>query len=274
MPVRGVSAIFAFADEHRRDERIPIRHGFTTSCVMTTASALRQELTGFHTTRWTRVSLAKLPSDDGRRALADLCEAYYEPVVAFLRCELRDPAAAREMSHAFFENVLAGGRIQSADPAHGRFRSYLLGAVKHFLSHHRESVSRLKRGGGTEAVSLEDAEAAAVPDGGLSPDAAFERQWALTVLVRGLEALRNECECDGRAEFFVYVKPLLTGEAAHGVQESVAAECAMNVAAFRMALHRLKKRLRECVKAEVAGTLDDPAMVQEEMLALFAALGT
>src|SRR6187455_2833574 len=168
MPVRGVQTIFALTCEHRRDERIPIRHGFTTSCVMTTASALRQELTGFHTTRWTRVSLAKLPSDDGRRALADLCEAYYEPVVAFLRCELRDPAAAREMSHSFFAEILSGGRIQYADPARGRFRSYLLGAVKHFAAHHRQAASRLRRGGGMEAVPMDDAAVEAVPDAALS----------------------------------------------------------------------------------------------------------
>src|SRR5262245_10650856 len=79
------------------------------------------ESAGFHTTRWTRVCLAKVPSDDGRRALAELCAAYYEPVVAFFRCELREVDAARDLSHAFFEQLLGGGRIHSADPARGRF---------------------------------------------------------------------------------------------------------------------------------------------------------
>ena len=161
----------------------------------------------FLTTRWTRICLAKVASEDGRRARAELCEAYYEPVVAFLRCELRDADAAREMSHAFFEQTLCGGRIHTADPA------------------------------------------------------------------RGLDALRAECAAEGKAGFFERVKPLLTGDAAHGAQEEVASSCGMNVAAFRMALHRLKRRLRACVKAEVAGTLEDPALVQEEMQALFAALG-
>lgn len=228
---------------------------------------------GFHTTRWTRVCLAKVPSDDGRRALAELCEAYYEPVIAFLRCELRDAETAREMSHAFFEQVLGGGRIHAADRARGRFRSYLLGAAKHFLGHYRESVSRLKRGGGMMAVPMDDAEVAEVPDGQLSPDAVFERQWAVTVLERSLDALRVECAAEGKGEFFEQVKPLLTGDAARGDQSEAAPACGMSVAAFRMALHRLKKRLRQCVKTEVAGTLDDPAMIQEEMQALFAALG-
>jgi DNA-directed RNA polymerase specialized sigma24 family protein len=227
----------------------------------------------FHTTRWTRVCMAKVASEDGRRALAELCEAYYEPVVAFMRCELRETGAARELSHAFFEQMLSGGRIHTADPARGRFRSYLLGAAKHFLAHHRESLSRLKRGGGLTQVPMEDEAVSAVPDGGLSPDAVFERQWAVTVLARGLDALRAESAADGKLDFFERVMPLLTGDGDHGSHAALAAECGLSVAAFRMAIHRLRKRLRECVKTEVAGTLDDPSMVQEEMLALFAALG-
>jgi len=234
---------------------------------------VQPESAAFNTTRWTRVCLAKVSSDDGRKALAELCEAYYEPVVAFLRCELRDAGAAREMSHAFFEQLLGGGRIHAADPARGRFRSYLLGAAKHFLAHHREAVSRLKRGAGIVPVPMDDDEVRGVPDGQLSPDAAFERQWALTVLARGLGALQQECASEGKLELFAQAKPLLTGDAGHGDQANAAAACGMNVAAFRMALHRLKKRLRQCVKVEVAGTLEDPAMVQEEMRALFAALG-
>ena len=101
----------------------------------------------FHTTRWTRVGRAKVPSPEGRRALAELCEAYYAPVAAFLRCELRDADAARDLAHDFFAGMLAGGTIDGAEPGRGRFRSYLLGAVKHFLAHHREAAGRLKRGG-------------------------------------------------------------------------------------------------------------------------------
>jgi DNA-directed RNA polymerase specialized sigma24 family protein len=228
----------------------------------------------FLTTRWTRVSLAKADSEEGRRALADLCEAYYEPVVTFLRCQLQDADSAREMSHAFFTAMLEGGTIGTAEPDRGRFRSYLLGAVKHYLSHHREASARQKRGGGVIPVSLDDEEALGFPDPvQLSPDAAFDRQWAVTVLERGLEALRQECQTEDREVFFDWVKPLLTGEGIHGEQAALAAACGMNLAAFRMAVHRLKKRLRQCVKAEVAGTLDDPAMIQEEMEALFAALG-
>jgi RNA polymerase sigma-70 factor (ECF subfamily) len=203
-----------------------------------------------------------------------LCDAYYEPVVAYLRSVFRDADAAREMSHAFFAEMLAGGTIHTADQQRGRFRSYLLGAVKHFISRQRESSRRMKRGGGVELVSLDDEEVGDVPDARqLPPDAEFDRQWAITVLERGMEALRVECVEEKRAEFFEMVKPLLSGGAERGDRADLAAACGMNADAFRMAVHRMKKRLRQCVKAEVAGTLEDATSVQDEMQTLFAALG-
>lgn len=228
----------------------------------------------FHTTRWTRVCLAKADSDDGRRALAELCDAYYEPVVAFLRCELRDAEAARELSQAFFARMLAGGTIGAAAPERGRFRSYLLGAAKHFLSHEREAVRRMKRGGGVVPVALDDESVGALPDPGqVSPDVAFDRQWAITVIERAVGALRAECATAGQEDFFEKAKPWLMGEAVHGDQAALAAACGMSAAALKMAVHRLKQRFRACVKAEVAGTLGDPMLVEEEMRSLFAALG-
>ena len=230
----------------------------------------------FRTTRWTQVSQAKADSPEGRRALAELCTAYYEPVAAFLRCELRDADAARELAHDFFANMLAGAAITHARPERGRFRSYLLGAVKHFLSHHREAARRLKRGGNAERISLNDTDAGvtlSLADARvLSPDAAFDRQWALTVVARALAALQSECAAEGRLDFFEQVKPWLTGEAAHGDQAALAASCGLNANALKVAVHRLKHRFRQLLKAEIAGTLDDPGQVEPEMRALFAAL--
>ncbi len=218
--------------------------------------------------------LAKSDSEDGRAALADLCGAYYEPVVAFLRCRLRDADAARELSHAFFAELLERGGIHAAAPERGRFRSYLLGAVKHYVSRHLEHASRLKRGGGVAPVPMDDESVNLVSDAGqLSPDSAFDRQWALIVLTRALGALSAECAAEGRAAFFEKVRPWLLGDAEHGDQSMLAAECGMSPAAMKMAVHRLKHRFRQCVKAEVAGTLDDPALVEAEMRSLFAALG-
>lgn len=241
---------------------------------MTTQPSPHLHAAPFLTTRWTRVCLAKADSEEGRRALADLCDAYYEPVVAYLRRAFRDADAARDMSHAFFAEMLAGGRIRTAEAERGRFRSYLLGAVKHFVSHHWEAAGRMKRGGGASMITLDDPEAAEVPDARqISPDAEFDRQWAITVITRSMEALRIECVAQGRGVFFDAVSSLLSGHASHGDQTSLAAACDMSFDAFRMAVSRLKKRLRQCVKDEVAGTLEDPAAVQDEMETLFSALG-
>jgi RNA polymerase sigma-70 factor (ECF subfamily) len=126
-----------------------------------------------------------------------------------------------------------------------------------------------------ENISLNETEARSVPDAGvLSPDAAFDRQWALTVVAHALEALRRECVAESRADFFEQVKPWLTGDAARGDQTALAASCGMNANALKVAVHRLKRRFRQLLKAEVAGTLDDPGLVEVEMRSLFAALGS
>lgn len=107
----------------------------------------------------------------------------------------------------------------------------------------------------------------------LSPDAAFDRQWALTVLERSLEALRRESLSAGKERFFDQVRPFLTGDSAHGDQGAAAASCGMSIDAFRASVHRMKKRLRQCMKVEIAGTLDDASCVADEMQVLFEALG-
>ena len=232
----------------------------------------------FHTTRWTRVCLAKADSEDGRRALADLCDAYYEPVVAYLRSVLRDADAGRDLSHAFFAEVLAGGRIHTADPERGRFRFYLLGAVKHFVAHGREAGQRLRRGGGVLPLSL-DAETFGAPalevpdDARLSPEAAFDRQWAVTVLARAMDVLQAECVAGEKSALFDQLRPSLLGESEYGDQAAAAAALGLSAGAMKVAVHRMRHRFRQCVKAEIAGTLKDEAAVEDEMRSLLAALG-
>ncbi|MCF7787596.1 MAG: sigma-70 family RNA polymerase sigma factor [Prosthecobacter sp.] len=232
----------------------------------------------FLTTRWTRVCLAKADSEDGRRALADLCDAYYEPVVAYLRSVLRDADAAREMSHAFFAEMLAGGTIHTADPERGRFRFYLLGAVKHFVAHHHEAESRQKRGGGVAPLSLDadspDSPALNVPeDDRLLPEAAFDRQWAVTVLDRAMKALGAECAAQGKSGLIDQLRPWLLGESGYGDQSAVAETLGLSAAAMKVTVHRMRQRFRQCVKAEIAGTLKDADVIEDEMRSLLVALG-
>jgi RNA polymerase sigma-70 factor (ECF subfamily) len=223
------------------------------------------------------VARAKQASDEGRDALRALCAAYYSPVLVFLRRDGRDPDAARELAHEFFERILEGDAIAGADRMHGRFRSYLLGAVKHFLGHRREAEQRLRRGSGLKPLSIEmeteDSPALAIADEeSLPPDAAFDRQWALTVLTRALRLLRQECEKAGCAELFHQLQPWLTGEAGHGDLAALAARLGMNMNSLKSAVRRLKQRFRALVKTEIGSTLEDGASVDDEMNALFAAL--
>src|SRR3954468_13823854 len=141
----------------------------------------------FAPTRWTLVLRARGESVEARGALSELCEAYYQPVFRFLRREGREEDAARELTQEFFARLLAGGGLGAADPRRGRFRSYLLGAVKHFLADQRDREQRQKRGGGVRPESLDAstdtspmlqiADMASAPD-----DTFFDREWALAAM--------------------------------------------------------------------------------------------
>lgn len=228
----------------------------------------------FHTTRWTRVALAKDASAEGRDALRHLCDAYYEPIVAYLRGALRDDDTARDAAHAFFAGMLEGGTIRHAVPERGRFRFYLLGAVKHFLAHRREAELRLKRGAGVAPLSIDtDAPAMQVAEASqLSPEAAYDRQWAITVLARAMQALETECAAEGKEMLLTVLRPWLVGEAAYGDLAAAACRLEISAGAAKVAASRLRQRYREKVKAEISSTLRDATSLDDEMRSLFAAL--
>ncbi len=233
----------------------------------------------FAPTRWTLVLRARGESAEGRAALSELCEAYYQPVLRFLRSEGRDEDAARELAHDFFARVLAGSGFAGADPERGRFRSYLLGALKHFLADQRDHAARLKRGGGVTLESLDapdetDTSAGlAVADPGAVPrDAAFDREWALTVMDRALVALQKEFDEAGKAAQFETLKPWLMGDTPASSQADAARRLDLTEGAVKVTIHRLRKRFREVVRLNIAQTLADPALVDEELRHLVEAL--
>ena len=166
----------------------------------------------FSPTRWTLVVQAQGRTPEARAALSDLCAAYYSPVQEFIRQWLPGADKADDLTQEFFAQLLARGGVDGADRERGKFRSFLLGAVKHFLSHAREREQSLKRGGGREIHPL-DAASDAVPDPALPPDAAFDRHWALTLLSRALNSLEDQFTADGKAETFKALKPWLSGDA-------------------------------------------------------------
>lgn len=205
---------------------------------------------------------------EARLALSDLCEAYYQPVFRFLRREGREEDAARELAQEFFRRMLQRGEI-TADPARGRFRSYLLGAVKHFLTDQRKYALREKRGGGRTPVSLDADEGLEVvsnePSEAPPSDAWFDRQWALAVMERGLAAVEREWRDAGRADQFEQLKPWLAGEDAHLSQAEAAKQLGWSESAVKVAVHRLRKRFRDAIRSEISQTLGAQTDLEEEL---------
>jgi RNA polymerase sigma-70 factor (ECF subfamily) len=233
----------------------------------------------FAPTRWTLILRARGETPEARAALSELCEAYYQPVLRFLRREGRDEDAARELTQGFFARILSNGAFEQADPERGRFRSYLLGALKHFLADQRKREDRLKRGGGLTAESLDAADAAddsaslqIVDPAAPAPEAFFDREWALAVMARALEILQKEFATADRVDQFEALKPWLMGEAPSMSQADAARQLDLSEGAVKVVIHRLRKRFRDTVRAEIAQTLRDPSLVDEELRHLIEAL--
>ena len=219
---------------------------------------------------------ARGDSSDAKAALSDLCAAYYAPVFAFVRRNSPDENAARDLTQEFFARLLAG-RALNADPQKGRFRGYLLAAVKNFLADMREHAGALKRGGGQITLSIDggsdtspgleihDAKA-------VDPEREFDRKWALTVLDRALATLSAEHAEPGDSKEFEMLKPWLTGDNENLSQADAAQTLGVSESTVKVAIHRLRKRFRELVKVEIRQTMHDPTQVADELACLVAAL--
>ena len=220
---------------------------------------------------------ARGDSAEAKSALGDLCAAYYAPVFAFIRRNAPDEDSARDLTQEFFARLLARGGIAGVDPQRGRFRSFLLGAVKHFLGDMRDHDRRLKRGAGRPIESL-DAETGASP--GLqapdlhaaAPDREFDHKWALTLLDLALAALAQEYKEAGKSAQFEALKPWLTGDSGNLSQAEAARQLDMNEGAVKVAIHRLRRRLRDAIKNEISHTVKDRADIDGEMRELLEAL--
>jgi RNA polymerase sigma factor (sigma-70 family) len=209
--------------------------------------------------------------------LSDLCAAYYAPVFAFVRRNTPDEDAARDLTQEFFSRLLARQGIDRVDSERGRFRSFLLGAVKHFLADMRDHAHRLKRGAGQLMESIEP-ETDTSP--GLqwadpkapSPDREFDRKWALTLLDRALATLAQEQAASGKTDQFETLKPWLTGDTENISQAEAASRLGMNEGAIKVAIHRLRRRFREVIKNELGQTVNDRTHVDAEMHYLLESL--
>jgi len=229
----------------------------------------------FVTTRWTLVLRARGESPEAKAALGELCAAYWQPVFQFIRRGRSDEHAARDLTQEFFARLLARHGLDTVRPGRGRFRSFLLGAVKHFLADMHDHEHALKRGGGQAAVPLhaDDPGAPELPDPASQPsDVVFDREWAVTLVNHAVQGLAAEHGDETRRAQFAVLKPWLLGDVGGLTQAEAAERLGWTENAVRVAVHRLRRRFRELVKQEIAQTVDDPAQVQEELRYLLEVL--
>jgi RNA polymerase sigma-70 factor (ECF subfamily) len=226
----------------------------------------------FNPTRWTLVLRAQGDSDAARKALGELCEAYWTPVFRFPRSEGRHEEIARQLTQDFFARVLAGPGFGGADPSRGRFRSYLLGALKHYLADARDYALRQKRGAGQEHVPLdgpapgETSATVEVPDPtGPPADTMFDREWALTLMDRALKSLQTEFAAQKKEQQFAHLKDWLSGASPTRSQAEAAHELGLSEGALKVAIHRMRKRFRELIRAELAQTVDTEESIDAEL---------
>jgi len=232
----------------------------------------------FAVTRWTMVLAASQQGEDdaaGSLALEELCQCYWQPLFAYVRWQGFDAQEAQDMTQEFFARLLARNALAEVDPGKGKFRSFLLASLKHFLSNERDRARTIKRGGQQTFVPLDamsrETRYKVEPADNLSPDKAFERQWALTVLDHALARLRAEFVGAGKEPLFEALKPFLTGDGKADSQADMAARCDMTEGAIKVAVHRLRRRYRELLREEIAQTVASPEEIDEEIRHLFAA---
>lgn len=230
----------------------------------------------FLTTRWSLVaSLTAREEPRARAALGELCAQYWTPLYAFLRRRGLAPDAAADTVQGFFARLVEKRDFGELSAERGRFRSFLLAALRHFLAHERAREHAQKRGGGARIVSIDPGDAdsrlqiSATQE--LSPEQAFEREWALSLLARALAALQVEYQNDGKGELFAWLRPALQGGELSDVA-GLAARSGLSEAALRTAASRLRKRYRQTLHTLILDTVEDARDVESEIADLFRAL--
>jgi DNA-directed RNA polymerase specialized sigma24 family protein len=231
----------------------------------------------FKTTQWSVVTAAAAqPSTESRAALSALCHAYWSPIYAYLRSHGYSVVRAEDATQGFFAMLLQANALARADPARGRFRSYVLGALKFFLANERDRECAERRGGDRHHVSLDTTGAenriALSLSRQASPERLFEREWGLTILDRALVQLRQRYARESKEELLQLLQPYLTRPESQDGYRDAAHRLGMSEGAARVAIHRLRCRYRDLVCQQIAATVSCPAEVHDEICELFRAL--
>lgn len=231
----------------------------------------------FATTRWSVVlAAAHGDSTAAHQALAHLCRTYWYPLYAYARRRGHSPHDSQDLTQEFFARLLEGNWLAQADRERGRFRSFLLSAMKHFLANEWHKAHAQKRGGYQFVLSLDDGAAEEryrlEPVETTTPETLFERGWALALLNDVLARLEREYGREGKPELLEAMRPALTMDRGSICYGAIAEKLGVNETAARVAVHRLRQRYRRLLRAEVANTVATPEEVDEEMQHLFRVL--
>lgn len=230
-------------------------------------------MTRFDTTRWSIILRARGASSDARAALESLCRRYRPPVLAYIRRRGHDADDAEDLAQSFFTYFVEHACHADADPARGRFRAFLLTALRRFLVDAHEEARALKRGGAFQFTSLDPRDGGDMLEqaGAQSPEDAFERDWAATVLEAALARLRAEAAQASKQRLFDQLREFLLERPDEADYERLATRLDLRRNTLAVAVHRLRHRLRELVRAELAETTADRQELETELRHLRAA---
>jgi RNA polymerase sigma factor (sigma-70 family) len=230
----------------------------------------------FVTTHWSVVLTAQGRSAAADDALEKLCRSYWPPLYAFIRRQGYGREEAKDLTQDFFARLLERRDFEAVRREKGRLRSYLLVALKHFLSNARDRAAAIKRGNGQYIISLDDAQQRV--DFGLAntmtADQLFEQRWAVAVLEQVLSRLADEYRDLGKMELFTRLKQLLVDDADRPSQADIAREFGMSENAVKQAFHRFRERYRQVLREEIAHTVAAPGDIEDELRHLITVLRT
>jgi RNA polymerase sigma factor (sigma-70 family) len=235
-------------------------------------------LARFGQTHWSviRSAMDKQRPADADAALESLCRVYWPPLYAYVRRLGESPHDAQDLTQAFFARFLDKDFLAAVDQEKGRFRSFMLAALKHFLSNERAKQRAQKRGGGRAMVSIDfhDAESHTgfEPSQNLTPEVIFQKRWASALLAQALARLRGEYAAAGKEVWFEQLKQTLTEGRGTIAYAELAARLETSEAAVKMAVHRLRQRYREAIRSEIAATVAHPSQIEDELREVLRAL--
>lgn len=227
----------------------------------------------FATTHWSVVlAAANEPTPETAAALESLCRTYWYPLYAYVRHRGQSPEDAQDLTQEFFLRLLRNDYLSQADPNRGKFRSFLLGSMNHFLANEWDRAKRLKRGGHVTFVSLDESTVEQrylnEDAGGRTPAQLYDRAWATAVLAKVLSRLRLETAASGQGERFEELKVILMGERPSVTYSVLAGKLGTTEAALKMAVQRMRRRYAELVREEIAQTVGSALEVEQELAEL------